>query len=195
MNHRLNGGLPTVEMSLVLGLAAALPLVLLLAVMAAVSVRWHRRLEKLHHLAADGLLGQARLLAPQPLPGTHFEALVDALDAGDAEMAAGLFRRISRTAGSRSFTGWLTLVPAAALLAALPLLPAVLLCAQLAMGEAGYHAQEAWHTTAMGFAMLTAVLPLCLSVVTLALHLHALEAGRRCAAAASLLHHAGKELR
>ncbi len=182
-------------MSLVLGLAAALPLVLLLVVMAAVSVRWHNRLAKLHQLAADGLLGQARLLSPQPLPGTDFEALIDALDGGDAEMAGGLFRRISRVAGKRSFTGWLTLLPAAALLAALPLLPAVLLCVQLAVGETGRHPQEACHTTAMGFAMFTAVLPLCLSVVTLALHLHALEGGRRGSAAASLLHHAGKELR
>ena len=45
------------------------------------------------------------------------------------------------------------------------------------------------------YVAVAALLPLALTVVTLAWHLHTAETARRMSAAATLLHHSGKELR
>ncbi|MDP7113608.1 MAG: hypothetical protein QGH45_16695 [Myxococcota bacterium] len=182
----------TVEMSLVLGFSAGVALVLLVGLMGATLVGMRARLSELHGLSADGLIGQARSRVPQPLAGSAFEILVQALDRGDQAKAIGAFQRLLRGVGGFHLTGGLLLALGTPALAALPLLPAAA-------------AHVAWLTASGGppaapgvlasLAVTAALFPLAATAATLALHLHRFEAGRRTSAAAGLLQHAGKELR
>jgi hypothetical protein len=182
----------TVEMSLVLGFAAGVALVLLVGLMAATLAGMRARLSELHGLSADGLIGQARSRVPQPLAGSAFEILVQALDRGDRVKAQGAFQRILRRVGGFRLSGWLLLALGTPALAALPMLPAV--AAHVAWLAAGRDALAAPGALA-SLGVTGALFPLAAIAVTLALHLHRFEAGRRTSAAAGLLQHAGKELR
>ncbi len=194
MVGRRMDGLATVEMSLVLALAAGVALVLLVGVAAVVLRGATGRLADLHRLAADGLLGQARAHVPQPLAGSPFETLVQALDRGDADKARGAYRRLLRGLGRFHLTGWLPLALFAPLLAGLPLAPVTLLVAGAPLGWGGGLAGN-WAGLVAACLATAALLPLALTASTLGFHLHSLEQGRRASAAAALLQHAGKELR
>jgi len=183
-----------IHQATVLAIASGVGLLLLLLVMAAADALARRRLAALQRSAAEGLLGQARALVPTPLAGSDFETVVDALDDGDADMARGANRRLERQVGRFRVTGWWMLPPAVLPMAGLPLLPAILAAWQARSGG-GFASSEVWSATATGFALMGALLPLALAVGSLALHLHRAEEARRTAAAAGLLHHAGKELR
>lgn len=186
----------TVEMALVLALAAGVALVLLNGIEVAVLHGVRTRLADLHRLAADGLMGQARAHVPQPLAGSPFEILVRALDRGDADKAQGAYRRLLRQLGRPHLTGWLALALGAPLLATAPLLP-TLVAVAVAAASAGVNTdvEANWPGVSAAFLAAAALLPLALSATTLGLHIHALERGRRASAAAALLQHAGKELR
>jgi len=178
----------------VLALASGVGLLLLAALLAVVDRLARRKLDALQRAAADGLLGRARGLVPTPLAGSDFETVVDALDDGDHELARGAFRWMEKRVARFRVTGWWMIPPIAALLLSLPLMPAVL-SAWAARSVGGFAPAETWRAAADGFLYLGALLPLALAVITLALHLHRAEEARRTAAAAGLLHHAGKELR
>lgn len=184
----------TVEMALVLALAAGVALVLLNGIAVAVLHGVRARLADLHRLAADGLMGQARAHVPQPLAGSPFEILVQALDRGDADKAQGAYRRLLRQIGRPHLTGWLALALGAPLLAAAPLLPTVVAAVAASIG-ADADMDSCWPGISAAFLAAAALLPPALSAATLGLHIHALERGRRASAAAALLQHAGKELR
>ena len=185
--------LVTVEMALLLGIAAGVALALLLGVMTIALHGAHHGLQELHGLAADGLLGQARGRVPQPLAGSDFEALVHALDRGDTQRAEGSFARMVRRVGGFRVTGWLVLAPLAPLPALLPLLTVALAALTFSAG-ATPPPTGVWHATTAAMLAMAALAPLALTCLALALHLHALEGGRRSSAAAGLIHHAGKEL-
>ena len=176
-----------------LTLAALIALLALMVVMAFLGIRWRRQLDTLQRLAADGLLGRARRAAPLALSGSDYETLVVALDDGDIELARGAYRRMVRALHRWRPTGWLMFLPAAVALGLTPLLPAAISAVLVTTGSGD--AVEAWHATMAGYIAVGVVAPLAIAVSTLAVHLHVVEGARRLSAAASLLHHAGKELR
>ncbi len=184
----------TVEMALVLALAAGVGLVLLNGVAVAALRGARTRLRALHQLASDGLMGQARAHIPQPLAGSPFETLVHALDRGDGNKAQGAYQRLLRQIGRPHLTGWLALALAAPPLAALPLIPAALAALATTLG-AGGDLNGCWQGIGAAVVGAACLWPLALSAATLGLHIHTLERGRRASAAAALLQHAGKELR
>ncbi len=183
-----------IHQATVLAIAAGAALLLLALGMVVLDALARRKLAALQRAAADGLLGQARALVPTPVAGSDFETVVDALDDGDVERARGAFRRMERRVGRFRVTGWSVLPPMVGGLAVLPLVPAVW-AAWETRAAGGLAPPEVFHATAAGFLSIAALLPLAVAVTTLAIHLHRAEEARRTAAAAGLLHHAGKELR
>jgi hypothetical protein len=179
---------------LVLTIAAAVALLLLCGVMLLVHRHALGGLESLRGLAADGLLGQARSLVPQPLAGSPFELLVDALDRGDPQLAQGAWQRVCRRAGRVPISGWHVIALLALPSAGIPLAPAVFAGAAARLDSA-HAGADAWAGATAGLLATGTLVPLALAVATLAFHLAALEEGRRTSAAAALLHHSGKELR
>lgn len=169
-------------------------LLVLCAMMAFVHRHHLGALESLQGLATDGLLGQARNMVPQPLARSDFETLVRALDTGDRELARGAFVRMLRRAGRPGIRGWTLVALCSLAMVILPLIPAVV--AGAAARFQGVPASvDAWDAVTAGLLTMGGLLPLALAAASLAVHLAALEESRRTAAAATLLHHSGKELR
>lgn len=177
-----------------MALAAGVALVMLCALMAFVHRHHMGELAALLGLARDGLLGQARNLVPQPLKGTNFEVVVQALDRGDNEKARGAFSRMLRRVGRIRITGWSLVALAPAPLLALPLVP-VVAHALLGHLDGAPPSADLWAAASVALIAVAVLTPAALLASTLAFHLGGLEYSRRLSSAAGLLQHSGKELR